>query len=994
MIPRLNPEQSLPEQLQMFLEAVRSSAFSGGIAADYASRLINATDNSIYQLLPQAVLTPENHADIAIVMQLLGQERFRDVALTPRGGGTGTNGQALNHSIILDCSRNMRRIMHFDVQARQVTVEPGVILDQLNRFLRPHGLFFPPTLSPSNRATLGGMVATDACGKGSRIYGKTSHYIESLSLYLPGGEKWEMGRYPAGQQAQTLLARDDRVGKIARTLHDIATDYRDEIIDRIPELNREFSGYNLAAIYEGDSFTPTSIIAGSEGTLGVIASITLRLRPIPACRRLVALCYRDFDATLRAASHLLSFDPLAVETFDGTVFRLARGDAVWHRVQEFMPAGAQADQVGGCNLVEFVSDNAREVDDAVAALQKHPGEAFHVAVAASPEAIDSLWELRKRGVGLLGNMEGDKRPVPFAEDTAVPPEQLADYIADYRTLLDAEAVDYGMFGHVDTGCLHVRPALNLRDPKDEACIRRISDQVVALVKRYGGLMWGEHGKGFRAEFTPEFIGEELYDCLRRIKAACDPYNQLNPGKIATAAGTELALHRIDEVPLRGHFDKDIQEYAIRLFPKSVECNGNGACFNYAPEDAMCPSYKATGDRRYSPKGRAGLMREWLRQLSLAQYDFADGNGNISAQDANTDHDFSHAVYDSMKECLACKACVGQCPIKVDIPDMRARFLERYHTRYRRPLKDYLIRYSEEAGRMASRAPRLSGLLQSLLPVRLLGLSDLPTPSAPSFSHMVKGMEGIRFVDAKTSPEVMPETDGPAVMLVQDAYTSFYDASVVRDIALLLSHLGMQVNVAAFNTNGKARHVKGFLEDFRRTAGRNNAYLRHLASFDMPMIGVDASMTLTYRQEYPQMLEERGDYQVQLLQEWLAEQIASGAMEEWKQCISGSYCLFSHCTEATSLPHSPKLWQQIFAHFGLELKAVATGCCGMAGTYGHEAEHQSTSEALYRMSWAEPISRAGDKALVSGFSCRCQVKRFGGFHPQHPAQALLYALKTV
>lgn len=992
MIPRLNPGQALAPLTRDFLDALSKEGFTGEIGTDYATRLINATDNSIYQLLPQAVLAPRTGADIAAVMALLGEERFREIAVTPRGGGTGTNGQSLNHTVILDCSKYMRAITAFDAQAMRVTVEPGVILDQLNRFLKPHGLFFPPTLSPSNRATLGGMAATDACGKGSRIYGKTSDYIESVGVAFPGGEIWNMAHYTA-DQVEELGARQDMAGRLTHMLDGIASDHHEAIAERIPKLNRTFSGYNLAEIYTEKGFSPAKIIAGSEGTLGVITSLTLRLCPLPTHRRLVALFYEDFDTTLRAAQHLLSFNPLAVETFDGTLFQLARRDAVWHRVRDYMPEGNAAAAVGGCNLVEFVGEEPEEVEEAVRRLQSDPGAAFHISVAEKPEAINALWDLRKRSVGLLGNIEGDKRPVPFVEDTAVPPENLADYIAEYRALLDGEGVEYGMFGHVDTGCLHVRPALNLREAEEEARIRRISDQVVELVKRYGGLMWGEHGKGFRAEYTPEFIGEELYECLRRIKAVCDPHNQLNPGKIATAAGTEMRVQPIDEAPLRGHFDREIPAGFLRQFPKSVECNGNGACFNYAPDDAMCPSYKATGDRRYSPKGRAGLMREWLRQLSRAGYDNgkSPSSGSWKQQAGEPNDDFSHAVYDSMKECLACKACAGQCPIKVDIPDMRARFLELYHTRYRRPLRDHLIRYSEELGQLSAKTPRLSGRMQSLLPARRLGLSDLPNPSAPSLVRLLQ-QSGIPM--ANTTETISRPHSEETVMLVQDAYTSFYDAPVVRDMALLLKHLGMQVQVAKFRPNGKARHVKGFLADFRRTAAANNAALQRLAVSGMPLIGVDASITLTYRQEYAQLLEKRGQYHVQMFQEWLMAAIEEGKMAQWQGRASGHYRLFSHCTEATSLPHSPGLWQKIFAYFGLELKPVSTGCCGMAGTYGHETEHEKTSRQLYAMSWEQPIAQAKEQALVTGFSCRCQVERIEGFRPQHPVQALLGALETV
>ncbi|MCH2547678.1 MAG: FAD-binding oxidoreductase [Alphaproteobacteria bacterium] len=983
MIPQLHPEQSLDKNVQMFLQALRGGSFSGDINADYANRLINATDNSIYQLMPQAVLAPKTEADIASVMALLGESRFNAITLTPRGGGTGTNGQALNHSIVLDCSKYMRAILDFDAESQQITVEPGVILDQLNAFLKPYGLFFPPTLSPSNRATIGGMVATDACGKGSRIYGKTSDYIQWLDIYLTNGDKWGMHTYPT-QDVPPMRHDDSRIGAIVARLDDIARDYGEKITATLPEMNREFSGYNLADIYDvnGD-FSPTQIIAGSEGTLGVISSITLRLLPIPKHRQLVVLCYNDFDATLRAAPHLLTFDPLAIETFDGIVFQLARNDNVWHKVKKFMPQAHAAENVGGCNLIEFVGDSATEVAAAANKLLADTGAAFHVATTTDAAEIQSLWELRKRGVGLLGNMKGDKRPVPFAEDTAVPPENLADYIAEYRALLDAEGVEYGMFGHVDTGCLHVRPALNLRDAADEARIRVISNKVVTLVKRYGGLMWGEHGKGFRAEYTPEFIGEELYACLRDIKAAFDPHDQLNPGKIATASGGTTQLYSIDNIPLRGHFDKEIQSEALVQFPKAVECNGNGACFNYDPNDAMCPSYKATGNRLYSPKGRAGLMREWLRQLSLNGYDITAKKHSRATKRSAKEDDFSHVVYDSMKNCLACKACAGQCPIKVDIPDMRAQFLALYHSRYPRRMRDYLIGYSEELGKLSAAMPKTFSAVQTLIPFSVLGMVDTPKPSSPNLQTLLAHNRAKK-----------PSKNAPAVTIIQDAYTSFYDAEVVRDMVVLLYTLGINAQVAQFKRNGKSRHVMGFLHSFNTIARQNAAYVKKLSQASPALIGVDASVTLTYRQEYMQNMGETDVPTIFMLQEWLAERIEAKSLERYKNRCKGEYYLFSHCTESTSLPQSAHLWKKIFTHFGLTLHNVATGCCGMAGTFGHMEENQKISRNLYEMSWQEPIAKAGANAAVTGYSCRCQVERYTDNRPLHPAQILLHALEAI
>ncbi len=343
--------------------------------------------------------------------------------------------------------------------------------------------------------------------------------------------------------------------------------------------------------------------------------------------------------------------------------------------------------------MEFVSDDAAQLQTTVAQLRQELNsnsvqQAIGYYQTSSAEEIASLWELRKRGVGLLGNRPGPRKPIAFIEDTAVPPVNLPAYIQEFKELLNDYNLDYAMFGHVDVGCLHVRPALNLQVPQDEALIRTISDRVVALVRKYGGVMWAEHGRGFRSEYTPLFFGEELYQDLRKIKAAFDPNNRLNPGKIVTAFGSEEQVVTL-EAPLRGHFDRQVTTAMQADYEVAFSCNGNGACFNVNPDYVMCPSYKGSLERIHSPKGRASLLREWLRQLALNQERDLDKSANVLLKFWNTftksigQYDYSHEVDDGLHGCLSCKACANQCPIHVDIPSLKAKFLQRYYTRYLR-----------------------------------------------------------------------------------------------------------------------------------------------------------------------------------------------------------------------------------------------------------------------------------------------------------------------
>ena len=383
------------------------------------------------------------------------------------------------------------------------------------------------------------------------------------------------------------------------------------------------------------------------------------------------------------------------------------------------------------NVVEFIGVTAEDVAIKLAELANHltaNPTAEHAPIgwvkATDPAQIAAIWSIRAKSVGLLGNLEGKRRATPFVEDTAVPPENLADFITEFRALLNAEGLDYGMFGHVDVGCLHVRPLLDMMDEEDEARLRRVSDAVADLTKRYNGLIWGEHGKGFRGEYSPIYYGPELYDSLRRIKEAFDPEGQLNPGKIASPYCKNIPITAIDEAPMRGQYDRQIDEKLRDEYLNATRCNGNGACFNWDLMDPMCPSYKVTRNRIHSPKGRAGMVREWIRQLSVGTDPMNQDLAVINARD------FSHDVYEAMAGCLSCKACAGQCPVKVDIPEMKSRFLEAYHTRYKRPVKDYVIASLEALAPMMAVAPGLFNALQSIPPMpwifkRLIGLTDLP-----------------------------------------------------------------------------------------------------------------------------------------------------------------------------------------------------------------------------------------------------------------------------
>ncbi len=1003
MIPRLEAEPRTPSPSEAFLRHLAGAGFEGDIGMSAAERTVFSTDNSIYQVEPEAILFPRNTGDLRRIAMALSRPEFAAVTLAPRGGGTGTNGQSLTKGVVVDCSRHMNRILEIDPVRRIARVEAGVVKDQLNKALAPHGLFFAPELSTSNRATIGGMISTDACGQGSCLYGKTSNHVLALRVVLADGTDF-LSRPVDGAELQALQARDDRIGGIHRALARIATEDRADIERIFPKLNRFMTGYDLAHLMREDGrFDLNAVLCGSEGTLAMIAEAELNLLPIPAQAALINIRYDDFNAALEDARNLAALNVASVETIDETVLRLAKGDIVWPRIAPFFPEDTDG-PANGINIAEVLADTpgelAAKLSAVTAALEGSPfaGRKGFTITHGKAE-IEAVWTMRKRAVGLLGNVEGPTRPVAFVEDTAVPPENLAAYIRDFRALLDAEGLSYGMFGHVDAGVLHVRPALDLTRPEHAALVRRISDAVVALTRKYGGVLWGEHGKGVRSEYVPEFFGP-LYPRLQEIKAAFDPLGQLNPGKIVAPAGK--ALPKIDEIPLRGTLDRDIGNEIRTAFDNAAYCNGNGACFDFDADGLMCPSYKATRDRRFSPKGRASLMREWLRRLAEKGVDprreaarrqplgLARRFWN-SLNPANRG-DFSHEVRAAMDTCLACKACAGQCPVKVSVPAFRAKFLALYHARYLRPLKDPLVAAIETTLPLMARMRPLYNLAAGSAPgraaMRLAGLTALPVlpPLSPR-------RELARQRVPIATPEALARLDAAerakAVVFVPDAFTEHFDPEVLLDAVEVARLLGLSPFVAPPLKNGKALHVHGYLAAFERTARRTAAALDRLAQTGVPLVGLDPSMTLTFRSEYSGTgMRAR----VLLPQEWLAACLdrllpppASGRRKR--------YTLLAHCTERTNAPAAAGQWSAVFARLGVDLVAGETGCCGMAGTFGHEARNRALSEKLYAMSWQPALAAAAtDVVMATGYSCRSQAKLMDGRRLPHPLQVIRAVLE--
>ena len=1060
MVPRIYNLRKIETAYVKFLEALTSSNFSGEIEDRYAARLLVATDNSVYQRMPQAVLFPKSKEDVVEIFKLASRSEFKSVKFAPRGGGTGTNGQSLTDGIVIDMSRHMKKVWDFNPQERSIYVQPGVIKDELNELTAKENLFFSPELSTSSRATIGGMLSNDAAGQGSLVYGRTSEHILEVDVVLEDGSTAQF-KPVSGDELKAKLALKNLEGEIYRTVYSLVKDNAAAIKQHFPKLNRFLTGYDLDHAYDpkSDTLNLCRLVCGAEGTLCTVVGAKLDLTVKPTYRALCVVKYENFDSALRHANALIKAGVFSVETVDSKVLNLAKKDPVWLSVKDYI-TDVEGAEISGVNIVEFNGMDTEKVkafmlklyDQTIKQSQKRQMGILGACIVETKEGIAAVYGMRKKAVGLLGSAAGAKKLVAFTEDTVVPPENLADYILEFRALLDGMNVTYGMFGHVDTGLMHVRPALDLTTDEDREKLVKISDGVVELVKKYGGQMWGEHGRGYRSCYGEVFFGE-LYPLARKVKAAFDKDNRLNPGKICVPFGNETdKLVAVDD-PMRGDLDRTIDIRVRDSFDGAMNCNGNGQCFSYSTASLMCPSYRYSKDHVKSPKGYSGLMREWLRLMSERGVDINAAEekltieasrertfkescvaavsyvGNLFERTYNTlfeREDFNHEYLGHVATCLSCKSCKTQCPAHVNSAELNSRFLNFYYSRYLRPSMDFLCMNAERTNPLMARVPRLSNaLLQNslskLLVENIFKFVDLPKFNERTLRQQAKDAN-IQVLTAKEAEARAAHYD---VIVVSNAFTASYEADGLIDLAKLVRSMGFKVAILKPYTNGKLLVIRGARAAFIRKARPQAERLARLNAKGLTLVGFDPALTICYRDEYKSLIPNCPDFNVMLPEEWLKQalasekflakeakiknaleaivrrktpdqEVSSGAVNEdvIASCdYTEDFYLFCHCTEQALVPLSVQMWQQILAHFKLRLMPVSVACCGMAGLFGHMKDNLDETRTVYEQNWQSKIrERDFAQCLITGFSCRSQVHRMEHKRANHPIHVLANLLE--
>jgi FAD/FMN-containing dehydrogenase/Fe-S oxidoreductase len=950
---------------------------TGEVRFDRLSRALYSTDASVYQIVPVGVVIPKTEEDIIAVVKISGQLA---VPITARGGGTSQAGQAVGAGLQVDFSKYFNRILEINPDERWVRIQPGCVLDDLNREVQRYGLQFPHDISTSNRATLGGMIANNSSGARSVIYGKTIDHVLELKAVLADGSVIH-ARPVEGTELEAKCRQQDLEGQCYRVVRRLAGEHAEEIERRYPKILRRVGGYNLDRFVNGARpFNLAELLVGSEGTLGIILEAKLRLVELPKAKALLVVQFTDLLEALATTPAILDHQPSAVEVLDKYILDSTRLNAEAARLRDFLTGDP-----GAILIIEFHGDSPEQLPARLTQLetdlrQRHLGYHFHRAEDDGAQA--GIWKLRKAALGLSMAEKGDAKAISFVEDSAVAPERLGDYIAELLVLIKRHATKAGVYAHASVGCLHVRPVIDLKTEEGIQQFAAIAEESAELVLKYGGAISGEHGDGLvRSPFQEKMYGPVIYNAFREIKRAFDPHNLLNPGKIVDAppltANLRYGLAYITpEVPTT--FDFSVDGGLVR----AVElCSGVGECRK--KQGTMCPSYQATRDEQHSTRGRANILRMAI-------------TGQLGFQ-GFTDP----AVKEVLDLCLECKACKSECPTNVDVARLKAEFLDQYYKKYGLPWRNRVLGRVDVVSYFAGAFGMLSNWFLRTRMGRWLCEKSLGIDrrrKLPTFSSSLVVWRSLKdYIAQKDYPD--------RVLLYPDTFSRHYQPMVWEGAKGILNLLGYGVfpcpegwkahDDYQFLCCGRPMISNGLLDSALRQAQVLVDMLFPWATAGKAIIACEPSCILTIKDDYPALLrsEERRKAEIvaaacQTFEEFLETAINNSKTGPRFRAGPKKILVHGHCHQRSLVGMEPTL-RLLRRIPGAEVIDLDAGCCGMAGSFGYEKEHYEISRLIGEQRLFPVIRRAdADTVIVaSGFSCRQQIQHFTGRTALHPAQLL-------
>jgi FAD/FMN-containing dehydrogenase/Fe-S oxidoreductase len=960
----------------------------GDLFYDDASRLMYATDASAYREIPLAVTRPKTNDDIKKIIEFAHQHK---TSLIPRTAGTSLAGQVVGGGIVVDVSKYMTQIIEINENEKWVRVQPGVILDELNKILEPTGLFFGPETSTSSRCMIGGMVGNNSCGAHSLIYGSTRDHTLSLKVILSDGSEAEFKTISV-EEFQDKINGETLENEIYRNIYEILNNpvNQQEINKQYPDksLKRRNTGYAIDLLLDCEPFTKGGapfnfcrLIAGSEGTLAFITEIKLNLVPLPPKEKaLVCVHLNSVHESLYANLIALKHSPYSIELVDKAIMDLTKENITQNKNRFFV----QGDP-GAILIVEFADTDRSIIESKVMAMESEMREAgygFHFPVVSGSD-MKKVWDLRKAGLGILSNFPGDSKPVSLIEDTAVNPKLLPEYVKDLDAMLASHKLSTVYYAHIATGELHIKPALNLKDPKDVELFHTVAMETANIVKKYKGSLSGEHGDGrLRGEFIPMMIGEHNYNLLKQIKNAWDPENIFNPGKITDTPrmNTSLRYEQSNATKkIKTVFDFSHDHGILKAVEK---CNGSADCRKSSIlGGTMCPSYMATKDETHSTRARANILREFLTN-------------------SPNKNPFDHKeIYEVMDLCLSCKACKSECPSNVDITKYKAEFLQHYYDEHGVPFRARMIADITRTNNIGALFPSvfnffISNKFCSGIAKQLLGFATkrtIPKLYKITLRKWFKKFSAQRIISKLTKGKVF---------LYADEFTEYNDTEIGIKTIEFFTKLGYQVELPNHTISGRTYLSKGLLRKAKKIANINVDLLKDIITEKTPLLGIEPSGILAFRDEYPELVDEslreasrKLASSCFMIDEFIAMEFEKGNIsKELFSKETKNIKLHGHCHQKVLASTEPTK-KILEIPFNFKVVEIKSGCCGMAGGFGYEKEHYDVSMKVGEMVLFPEIRKTTEEITIAapGTSCRHQIKDGTGRKAFHPIEILYDAL---
>lgn len=969
------------------LEQLLNNELEGEVRFDKYSKALYSTDASLYQIEPIGVVVPKHKQDVIRTIQIAAEQK---IPILPRGGGTSLAGQSVGKAIVLDMSKYMNQLFDVNVDEHWARVEPGIVLDELNHQLKPHGLMYAPDVATSSRANVGGTIGNNSAGSHSLIYGKTIDHVMALDLVLANGDQITASPLSFPEVA-SKKQEDSLEANIYRELCRISEENADEIRKRYPRILRRVAGYNLdeyvadagskeVTPYRRDGcdshrpFSLAKIVVGSEGTLATTVEAKVNLVPIPTMTCLCVVHFNSLIASMEAMQPILDCNPTAVELIDKTILGMAQGSLEFSRLTSFIQGEPEA-----LLAVEFYGETETELYEQINHLEKtmkDNGFGYAYVSCFTPEEKAQVWETRKAGLGLLMGMKGDAKPIGFVEDAAVPIKNLPEYVRRFDEIVRSHDTTASYYAHASVGLLHNRPIINLKSESDIQKMHTIAGEVRDLLLDLDGAMSGEHGDGLvRSEWIESMFGPQIYQALRDVKNAFDPDGIMNPGKIIDPPSMTENLRfgpKYNTIKIDTYFDFSSQDG----FGRAIEmCNGVGAC-RKTLTGTMCPSFIATREEEHSTRGRANALRSII-------------SGALPHQDFT-----SERLYDVLDLCLGCKACKAECPSNVDMAKIKYEVLAHYRNANGLPLRNRLFGEIGSFAVLGSTFAPFSNLatnnpISKWIAEKILGVDrrrDMPTFVNRTFEKWYRKRRSQYKSDKK-------------VVLFHDTFMNFSEPDIGKAAVRVLEAAGFQVIIPDKRCCGRPLISEGMLDKAIENANYNIEKLHAYTNKGIPIVGCEPSCTSALTDDYVELINTEAARQVAQstysLEEFLIQTYNKGELPlTYKDNNIQEILLHGHCHQRALVGIQPVM-QMLELPDNYNVEVIDSSCCGMAGSFGYEKTHYDVSMNIGELRLFPAIrERTGDFTLTaSGFSCRHQIQHGTGILPKHPIEVLNEALDT-